>query len=145
MIFGIELPTPIDVSSVVGLTALGWLGFAASIDVRADPGPSAPPGQPAAMAVAPSASSTVLSLYDGRVLQGKIQGDGNGYAVIQNGGVLRFRKEQVEGAFSSLQDVYRFKAGRVPERDPDEHLKLADWCLTHHLNAEAKAQLPKAA
>src|SRR4051794_12568548 len=125
----------------VGLTALGWFGFAASRDALADPGPSAPPGQPAAMAVAPSPSPTVLSLSDGRVLQGKVQADGNGYSVHQNGGVLRFRKELVEGVFGSLQDVYRFKAGRVPERDPDEHLKLADWCLTHHLNAEAKAQL----
>ena len=55
------------------------------------------------------------------------------YSVLQNGGVLRFRKELVEGAFGSIQEVYRFKAERVPARDPDERLKLARWCLSHRL------------
>jgi hypothetical protein len=131
----------------VGLTALGLYGLAASS--VADPGLPAPPGQsPAAAATAaPSSASssapaaTMLSLVDGRVLPGKIRADASGYSVIQNGGELRFRKELVEGAFGSLQEVYRFKADRVPDRDPDERLKLALWCLTHHLDAEAKAQL----
>jgi hypothetical protein len=123
----------------VGLTAVGWFGFVASS--AADPGSSPPPGQPQPAAVAPSPSPTVLSLYDGRVLQGKIQVDDSGYSLLQNGGMLRFRKEQVEGAFGSLHEVYRFKAERVPGRDPDERLKLAHWCLAHRLNAEAKAQL----
>jgi hypothetical protein len=83
----------------------------------------------------------VLSLYDGKVYQGKIQVDDTAYSVLQNGGVLRFRKELVEGAFGSIREVYRFKSERVPARDPDERLKLARWCLSHHLTAEAKAQL----
>jgi len=120
----------------VGLAALGWLGFAVSYAMGADP---APPGQ--AVAVAPSPSPTVLSLYDGKVYQGTVQVDETGYSVVQNGGVLRFRKELVEGAFGSIREVYRFKAERVPARDPDERLKLARWCLSHRLNAEAKAQL----
>src|SRR5271168_3040517 len=123
----------------VGLAALGWLGFAASRVSAADPVPPAPPGPP--VAAAPSPSSTVLSLYDGRVYQGKIQVDDSGYSVFQNGGVLRFRKELVEGAFGSIREVYRFKSERVPARDPDERLKLARWCLSHRLNAEAKGQL----
>src|SRR4051812_11961518 len=104
----------------VGLTALGWFGFAASS--VADPGPPATPGQPAAPAAvpAPSRIPTVLSLKDGRILLGKVQADDSGYSVVQNGGVLRFRKELVEGTFGSLQEVYRFKADRIPERDPDE-------------------------
>src|SRR4051794_26072971 len=102
----------------VALTALGWFGFTSSSDALSDPGHVPPPGQPAAIAAAPTPTSgTVLSLYDGRVLQGKIQVDGNSYSVLQNGGVLRFRKEQVEGVFDSVQEVYRFKAGRLPERD----------------------------
>jgi hypothetical protein len=83
----------------------------------------------------------VLALYDGKVYQGKIQVDGTGYSVVQNGGVLRFRKELVEGAFGSIEEAYRFKAARVPARDPDERLKLARWCLSHRLNAEAREQL----
>src|SRR3954454_4481981 len=123
----------------VGLTALGSMGLAALS--AADPASPPATAQPQASAAAPSPSPTVLSLYDGRVLQGKIQVDDAGYSLLRNGGVLRLRKELVEGAFGSIQEVYRFKAGRLPDRDPDEHLKLADWCLTHHMNAEAKAQL----
>src|SRR4051812_41273196 len=125
----------------VGLTALGWFGFAASS--VADPGPTPPPvpPQPAAAATPTSTSPTLLSLIDGRVLPGKIQADDSGYSVLGHGGVIRFRKELVEGAFGSYQEIYRFKAERVPGRDPDERLKLAHWCLSHHLDAEAKAQL----
>src|SRR3954464_2439973 len=123
----------------VGLTALGSMGLAALS--AADPASPPATAQPQASAAAPSPSPTVLSLYDGRVLQGKIQVDDSGYSLLQNGGMLRFRKELVEGAFDSLHEVYRFKAERVPGRDPDERLKLAHWCLAHRLNAEAKAEL----
>jgi hypothetical protein len=125
----------------VGLTALGWFGFAASSVADPGPRPSPVPPQSPAAATVPSSPPTFLSLNDGRVLQGKIQGDDSGYSLLQQGGILRFRKELVEGAFGSYQEIYRFKAERVPGRDPDERLKLAHWCLAHHLNAEAKAQL----
>src|SRR3954452_7504585 len=123
----------------VGLTALGSMGLAALS--AADPASPPATAQPQASAAAPSPSPTVLSLYDGRVLQGKIQVDDAGYSLLRNGGVLRLRKELVEGAFGSIQEVYRFKAGRLPDRDPDERLKLAHWCLAQHLEAEAKEQL----
>src|SRR5262249_31538686 len=113
--------------------------------VAADPQPSAPPGQPAAPAAvappAPSPSGTVLSLYDGKVYRGKIRVDDTGYSVLQNGGGLHFRKELGGGGYSSVEEVYRAKAARVPARDPDERLKLARWCLAHRLNAEAREQL----
>ncbi len=68
--------------------------------------------------MAPSPSPTVLSLYDGKVYQGKIQVDETSYSVLQNGGILRFRKELVEGAFDSMQGVYRFKAVAASARRP---------------------------
>jgi hypothetical protein len=112
----------------IGLTALGALGIGFGFAIAADePGPSPAP--------------TVLALYDGRIYRGTIAVDDTGYSVRQNGGVLRFRKELVEGTFGSVLEVYRFKAERLPARDPDERLKLARWCLGQRLNAEAKAQL----
>jgi hypothetical protein len=120
----------------VGLAALGWLGLA----LLCGPSAGADRDPPAAAAVQ-SPVPTVLTLYDGKVYQGKIQVDDTGYSVVQNGGVLRFRKDLVEGAFGSLEEAYRFKAARVPARDPDERFKLARWCLTHGLNAEAREQL----
>jgi hypothetical protein len=123
-----------------GLAALGWLGLA----LLCGPSAGADPDPP--VAVAPAAAElspppTVLTLYDGKVYRGKIQVDDSGYSVVQNGGVLRFRKDLVEGAFGSLEEAYRFKAARVPARDPDERFKLARWCLTHGLNAGAREQL----
>jgi hypothetical protein len=47
----------------------------------------------------------------------------------------------VEKTFGSIHEVYRYKLGRLPRADPDEHMKLAHWCLSQGLNAEATAQL----
>ncbi len=118
-----------------GLTALAWLGLAAwgpVVTMSAEP----PVGT-----AAPANRVCVLALTDGRVLTGMVKTDAAGYALTQHGGTMHFRKAQVEGIFGSLPEVYRFKADRVPARDPDEHLKLAHWCLAHRLEAEAKAQL----
>ena len=125
----------------VGLTALGLsAGFAA---IRAaDPvPPPAPPG-PSPTASAPAAPApAVVLLSDGRVLQGFISEDAKGYLLRVKGGRLPFRKNQVEKIFHSIAEVYQYKRDRLPDRDPDERMKLAQWCLTNHMNAEAKEQL----
>src|SRR5262249_25318829 len=49
----------------------------------------------------------------------------------------------VEGSFDSILAAYHHKLDRLPERDPGERLKLAQWCLNLRLTAEAKDQLSK--
>ncbi len=122
----------------VGLTALGLLGYAASC--AADPGVSpAPPGQPSAPASTPT--HTVLLKTNGDLLTGPITVEGDHYIVHKSGGPIPVPKRLVENTFESLADVYRYRLERAPERDPDEQLKLARWCLNQSLPAEAKTAL----
>lgn len=137
----------------VGLTALGMFGTAAILAVGASD-PVAPTGQPPVAESAPesapsssptptAATTTVLLMYNGRLIQGQgpITREGDEYVLRQRGGVIRFPERQVEGAFGSIAELYRFKTEQIPEGDPDEHLKLARWCLTLGLKDEARAEL----
>lgn len=123
----------------VGLTALGLLGYSATRAVYSGDAP-APPGLPSAPAAA-TPSHSVLLLSDGRVIQGDISETEDVYILRQNGGEIRFRKGQVEERFRSVAEAYEYKRASIPARDPDEHLKLARWCLVNHLPDQARAEL----
>lgn len=124
-----------------GLTALGLFGLAAFC--VAEPGESAP--SPQALSPASSTDSAWLLLSDGRLLPGKIEESELGYTLKWKGGTIPFRKSQVEKVFGSLEEVYQYKADQLPERDPDEQIKLAQWCMTNKLNRQAKTHLQAAA
>ncbi len=47
----------------------------------------------------------------------------------------------MEETFESIAAVYRYKRARFPDDDPDEHLKLARWCLGQNMTTEAMAEL----
>ena len=128
----------------VGLTALGLLGSSASsFAVAGEPqSVSSPPSAPAPATPAPDAGQPrVLLLYNGEHLTGEITENAKSYVIHRNGGEIHVAKDRVEEAFSTIQELYQYKLNQIPERDPDEHLKLARWCLSQHLTAEAKASL----
>ena len=83
----------------------------------------------------------MLLLSNGRVLTGPISEDVSNYVIKQGANDLRFPKRDVQGAFSSLEDAYRYKLAQVPDRDPDEQLKLARWCMSMKLMPEARTAL----
>ena len=122
----------------VGLTALGLFGYSAS-RVAYSSEPVAPSGS--SVAPVPAERPSVLLLFDGRLLQGTVKKTPDKYVLIQNGGEIPFSRSQVEEVFSSIAEVYRYKQAQIPPNDPDEHLKLARWCLAHNLPAEAKAEV----
>jgi hypothetical protein len=129
----------------VGLSALGLFGFAVvraalAADAQAPPGPS--PTAPVPVA-APAPSQSVLLLSDGRILEGTLSIEGAEYVLRKRGGTIRFKKEQVVQPFGSVAEVYRYKRDQIPEDDPDEHLKLARWCLSQGLQPEARTELQK--
>lgn len=130
--------SPKNTLLIVGLTALGLLGDSASH--AASPGDEpAPTGQPSAPAS--SSSPTVLLLSNGRILEGAITEEGDKYLVRQRGGVIPKSKSIVEGAFPSMNALYKYKCSQVDDRDPDEHLKLARWCMSQNMPAEARVEL----
>ncbi len=132
--------------TVFGLVGSATLGVAAP-QVPGDAAPaatapaeaSAPPK--AAPAPAPSGPPTVLLLTNGKVLQGEILKDASGYVLKHKIGVMQFPRRNVERTFYSVEEVYAYKLALCPENDPDEHMKLATWCLEQKMKPESKAQL----
>jgi len=91
-------------------------------------------------AESPSAERFLL-LSNGQIVQGVISDDKVQYKVVQRVGVMKFPKKRVEGVFASVREIYRYKLVQLPERDSDERMKLAHWCLNHQMIPEAKEQL----
>jgi hypothetical protein len=128
-------------SLAAGLTALGVSWYA---HFGAAQGPSAPaPSAPVALAPAdaPSPKLTVLLLLNGDILQGDISEDDRSYLIKVKLGEIRRRKRDVEAAFPTLQEAYKYKRERLAQGDPDEHMKLARWCIQHQLEPEGVIEL----
>ncbi len=51
------------------------------------------------------------------------------------------RRSAVEGDFGSIHEAYEYRVEQLPDRDSDERMKLALWCLNLKLTAEAREQL----
>ena len=132
--------SPKNPSLVAGLAALGVLWQAAPSVARQD-APSAPAAAPSDSPSAAEAS--VILLSDGKILRGKVTKDETGTVVVQKLGTIPLKKGRVEGIFASLREVYEYKRDRMAQVDPDEHLKLAHWCLKEGLKAEAKEELAR--
>ena len=128
----------------VGLTALGLLGSSAKSFAAPQ---ETPPGSslrsaPAPTTPAPDAGQPrVLLLYNGEHLTGEMTEDDKSFVIHRDGGEIVVAKDRVEESFASIADLYQYKLNQIPEKDPDEHLKLARWCLAQKLTAEAKANL----
>ncbi|MGP0065984.1 MAG: hypothetical protein ACLQGP_20590 [Isosphaeraceae bacterium] len=122
-----------------GLSIVSTLGLAMSVQAwPEDPSPADPP-----IGAAPAVREEFLLLTDGRLIQGVISREGSVYVLKKKIGVMRFPKKLVEGAYGSLREAYQHKLAQLPEEDPAERLKLARWCMSNNLTAEAKAQLMK--
>jgi hypothetical protein len=135
--------------AALGLFGASTLGVAVAQDPAADvPAVAAPASEaPAAPAAdpntkpAPDGPPTVLLRTNGKVLQGEIRRDANGYVVKTKVGVMLFNRREVDRTFRSMDELYAYKASLCPEDDADERLKLATWCLEQKLKPQAKAQL----
>ena len=121
-----------------GLLVAACFGLPFGVGAGADE--PAPRGQ----AISPgprAAEERFLLLSDGRLIRGVIREDEAGYSVTQKLGVIRYPKRQVERAFDTVEEAYRYRLERAPEDDPAERLRLARWCLSLHLDKEARTLL----
>lgn len=118
-------------AAIVGaFTGLGWLVVVAG--GLAD-GPAPAPGAPPA--------PSLLLLADGQVVRGTVLETDDGYVVRTPIGQKLYPRRIVERAFDSIEAIHDYKLKRLPARDPDERLKLAQWCIAHQLMPEAKEHL----
>ena len=133
---------PLNRKSKAGLAALGLSLASASLA----PGQEAAPPIPATMpAQAPSDAPAfaVLLLSNGRILQGNVSEApaGDAYELHLKGGSIPVLKKDVVKRYRSMVAMYEDKAAHLAERDPDERMKLALWCLEQHMEAQAREQL----
>ena len=136
---------PKNPSLIVGLAAPGLLWLATSVVFGQDLPPSPPgPATPAPTPASPGSKAyRALLLSNGKVVRGEIVEDAavGMYRLRQRGGSISYPKFKVQVAGESVEDLYRYQVARLPEGDPDERMKLARWCLTEHLSAQAREQL----
>lgn len=125
-----------------GLATLGLFWTSATLA----PGQEAVPPLPASMPVpAPPNAPTfaVLLLSNGRLLEGNVSESpaGDAYEIRKNGGAFPVPKKDVRKRYGSMAELYEDKVAHLPDRDPDERMKLALWCLEQHMEPEAHVQL----
>jgi hypothetical protein len=84
-----------------------------------------------------------LLLTNDQLIKGVITERETDYQVGQRIGAISFPKRLVEGVFDSTTDAYKYRVEQLPERDTEERMKLALWCLNMKLKAQAKEQLMK--
>ena len=82
-----------------------------------------------------------LMLTNGQLIKGVLSETDTECLVEQKIGVMHFPKKRVEGSFDSLRQAYEYRLAQLPDRDSDESMKLALWCLNLKLTAEARALL----
>jgi hypothetical protein len=129
---------------LLGLTMVGSLGWAARANNNADADEPPPPGSPPPIgAVLSPQRERFLLATDGKIVSGVVIEEESQYIVNKRVGALRFPKKRVEGVFDSILAVYQHKLAQFPESDADERFKLARWCLSVNLTAQAKEQLTK--
>ena len=142
--------SPLNSSATAGLTVFGLvfgpsatLMMAFAADPTTEPATAAPAAFHAPSTPPPSSERglSVLLLSNGLVVQGKITKEASGYRLRTKVGEIPYGRREVEAAFGSLAEAYEYKSSRTPKHDPDERLKLAQWCLTNGMTVEAKAEL----
>ncbi len=88
-------------------------------------------------------STTYLLMVDGRLRthRGPVVEDGPDFVLELRAGAIRIPRAKVVGQFESKLEAYEHQRERLPDRDPDEQMKLARWCLSNGLPEQAAAQL----
>jgi hypothetical protein len=125
---------------MIGLCVLGSFGWATVRD-HADADEPRDANAPTAAASTPP--ERYLMLANGHVIKGVVSQNEKEFLVRQRIGTMQFPRQQVAGAFNTLRDAYEYQVQQLPDRDSEERLKLARWCLNVKLHAEAKEQLEK--
>jgi hypothetical protein len=82
-----------------------------------------------------------LMLTNGQLIKGILSETETECLVEQKIGTMRFPKTRIEGSFDTIRQAYEYRLAQLPERDSDESMKLALWCLNQKLSTEARELL----
>jgi hypothetical protein len=87
---------------------------------------------------------TVLVLENEAVITGDIERVGELYHVRRLIGETTVPGDRVLRLCASMEDAYDFVRGRANLTDPDERLRVAEWCRLNGLHAQALAEVQAA-
>jgi hypothetical protein len=100
--------------------------------------------EPRSTATMSPSSMRVLLFRSGRALEGEITATDTHYVVVRPVGKVEILKSDIELVAGNLDEVYRYKLERINDRDPDEHIRLAQWCLVVNLRERTIEELERA-
>ncbi len=116
--------------SGLAIVASGWLNLRAADSTPSNG--SGEEGRPIPVAKTPTAGH-VLILENGRTLEGDVQREGNQYRVRRSVGETWVSADRVVRLCGSLEEAYQHLKKQANLRDPDERMRLAQWCQQHDL------------
>jgi len=87
---------------------------------------------------------SVLLLYNGNVLSGRVSRQGEHYLVTFSTAEIRIHANQVELVCRDLEDGYQQKHDVLRGGSAQDHLDLALWCLRHGLLDHVAGELSEA-
>lgn len=82
----------------------------------------------------------ILLLDNDRVLEGDIERIGDQYRIRRSIGETWMAADKVQCLCANVQEAYHFLRSRANMEDPDEHLRLAQWCQQRGLRMQAMAE-----
>jgi len=85
----------------------------------------------------PRTTGRVLVLSNEQTIEGAIERQGDQYRVRRTVGEVWVQQEQVLRLCQDNGEAYQFLRSRANLRDPDEHVRLSNWCQAHGLKKEA--------
>jgi hypothetical protein len=86
------------------------------------------------------ATGHVLVLDNERLLQGDVERQGRQYRVRRSSGETFVAADSVRCVCADVEAAYAFLRAEANLRDPDERLRLARWCHSYGLRAQAVAE-----
>src|SRR5262249_13746097 len=93
----------------------------------------------------PPGKGHVLLLQNERTLEGDIEKVGEQYRVRRTVGETWVPANKVLFLCQTNEEAYAYLSERANLRDPDERLRLAQWCHLHDLREQALAEVSAAA
>jgi len=100
--------------------------------------------QPANAKAGANATGKVLILDNERTLEGDIERIGEQYRIRRTVGETWVPDNRVLQLCADAEAGYQFLRGRANRNDPDEHLRLAQWCREHGLRDLALVEVKAA-
>ncbi len=85
----------------------------------------------------------LVMLNSGRIMSGVVSRNAGGYLVEQQSGRVQVSAEEVKFVVNDLKEAYRQQRDSVVHPTPSTHVALANWCISHRLNDEARDELKK--